>query len=149
MFFDRFIVNAKNNGYKTMNYAFVEKFKVRDYECDLQGIVNNAVYQNYFEHARHEFLLSRQVDFAQLSREGLNLVVVRAEIDYKKPLTSGDEFYIGVNFSMKDRVRFLFEQVIHRQSDDVVCVQGLITGTGMNQRGRPSVPRSLVEQLTG
>ena len=31
-------------------------FSVRDYECDLQGIVNNAVYQNYYEHPRHQLL---------------------------------------------------------------------------------------------
>ena len=54
--------------------------KVRDYECDLQGVVNNAVYQNYLEHARHEFLLSRGIDFSALAREGINLVVIRAEL---------------------------------------------------------------------
>ena len=41
------------------DYIFEEKFKVRDYECDLQGIVNNANYQHYTEHACHEFFLSR------------------------------------------------------------------------------------------
>jgi acyl-CoA thioester hydrolase len=132
-----------------MEYQFTEHFKVRDYECDLQGIVNNAVYQNYLEHARHEFLLSRQVDFAELAREGLNLVVVRAELDYKIPLTSGDQFYVGLNFAMKDRVRFVFEQNIHRTADDALCVKALITGTGMNNRGRPSVPRDLTEKLLG
>ena len=132
-----------------MGYQFIEHFKVRDYECDLQGIVNNAVYQHYLEHARHEFLLSKKVDFAELSREGLDLVVIRAEIDYKSPLTSGDEFYVGLNFSMKDRVRFQFEQIVHRKSDDVVCVKALITGTGMNERGRPSVPKELVTLLLG
>lgn len=130
-------------------YQYTEHFKVRDYECDLQGIVNNAVYQNYLEHARHEFLLHRGVDFADLARQGINLVVIRAELDYKRPLTSGDEFYVGVNFSMKDRVRFQFEQIIHRRDDDVVCVQALITGTGMNERGRPSIPRDLAAKLMG
>lgn len=131
-----------------MDYDFVEHFKVRDYECDLQGIVNNAVYQNYLEHTRHEFLVSREIDFAQLSRDGLNLVVIRAELDYKSPLTSGDEFYVGLSFEMKDRVRFQFNQTIHRKRDDAICVQAVIIGTGMNERGRPKVPKELVEQLT-
>jgi acyl-CoA thioesterase FadM len=30
--------------------------KVRDYECDVQGHVNNANYQHYFEVTRHELL---------------------------------------------------------------------------------------------
>ncbi|MDX1474824.1 MAG: hypothetical protein R3309_11690 [Reinekea sp.] len=50
---------------------------------------------------------------------------------------------------MKDRVRFQFEQIIHRRDDDVVCVQALITGTGMNERGRPSIPRDLAAKLMG
>ena len=32
-----------------MNYIYELKMKVRDYECDLQGIVNNANYQHYLE----------------------------------------------------------------------------------------------------
>ena len=41
-----------------MNYIYELEMKVRDYECDLQGIVNNANYQHYLEHTRHEFLTS-------------------------------------------------------------------------------------------
>lgn len=131
-----------------MSYQFTEHFKVRDYECDLQGIVNNSVYQNYLEHARHEFLLMKKVNFAQLASEGLNLVVIRAELDYKRPLVSGDRFYVGLNFAMKDRVRFQFEQDIYRASDNALCVKAVILGTGMTTSGRPKVPRELVKQLS-
>ncbi|HPF94909.1 MAG TPA: acyl-CoA thioesterase, partial [Tenuifilaceae bacterium] len=68
---------------------------VRDYECDLQGIVNNAVYLNYLEHARHTFLLKMGIDFAKLHTEGVDLVVSRIEIDYKQSLSSGDEFVVS------------------------------------------------------
>ena len=47
------------------------ELQVRDYECDVQGIVNNAIYQNYFEHTRHEFLNSIGCDFNKLRSEGV------------------------------------------------------------------------------
>ena len=77
-----------------MEYKHELEFKVRDYECDMQGVVNNGVYQNYLEHARHEFLRSRGIDFARLTEEGVNLVVIRAELDYRKSLTSNDSFVV-------------------------------------------------------
>ena len=80
-----------------MNYQFSLNLTVRDYECDLQGIVNNAVYLNYLEHTRHQFLLGHNIDFAKLHREGIDLIVSRIEIDYKQSLTSGDEFVVGLN----------------------------------------------------
>lgn len=123
------------------------ELKVRDYECDLQGIVNNAVYQNYLEHARHEYLHACGLNFAELSGQGVDLVVVRAELDYKKPLTSGDHFRIDTDFRLVDRVRFAFDQQIVR-SDEVLCMKAVIIATAMNARGRPSIPDGLIEQLT-
>ena len=61
------------------NYSFKLEFEVRDYECDLSGIVNNAVYQNYLEHTRHAFLKSRGLDFAALEDQGITLVVIRRQ----------------------------------------------------------------------
>lgn len=124
---------------------FTLDFKVRDYECDMQGIVNNSVYQNYLEHARHEYLLAKGVGFAELTRQKIHLVVVRAELDYKLPLVSGDEFYVTVNVELSSRVRFDFLQNIYRKRDNKLMLSAKITGTSLNERGRPFVP----EVITG
>ncbi len=91
--------------------------EVRDYECDSEGIVNNAVYLNYFEHTRHSFLKHIGVDFNRLHREGFDAVVRRIEIDYRRSLTGMDEFSSDLQVSMKGRLQYLFDQSIHRLSD--------------------------------
>ncbi|MHB9116704.1 MAG: acyl-CoA thioesterase [Burkholderiales bacterium] len=127
------------------NYTFKLDFKVRDYECDLQGVVNNGVYQNYLEHARHEYLLESGVNFAELAQRNINLVVVRAELDYKYPLRSGDRFWIGVSAEQSSKVRFDFFQDIYRSADDKLVLNAKVTGTAVNERGRPFVPDELVK----
>ncbi len=126
-----------------MDYAFRLDFKVRDYECDIQGVVNNGVYQNYLEHARHEYLLASGIDFAELAKNNVNLVVVRAELDYKFPLQSGDEFWVGINAKRSSKIRFDFLQDIYRSSDDKLILNAKITGTSVNERGRPFVPEEI------
>lgn len=108
-----------------MEYTFEITDKVRDYECDLQGIVNNANYQHYFEHARHEFLKSRQVSFARLHDEGCDAVVARVDIAYKVSLRPGDE-YVSKLCVQKEGVRYVFHQAIYRKSDNALCVKGRV-----------------------
>lgn len=120
---------------------------VRDYECDLQGVVNNAVYQNYLEHARHEMLKSHGIDFAALSRAGVDLVVVRAELDYKASLRPGDEFEVRTRLERVSRVKFAFVQDIVRMPDETLMLHAVITGVGVNQKGRPHLPEQLLPLL--
>ena len=126
-----------------MSYSHELEFKVRDYECDMQGVVNNGVYQNYLEHARHELLQSRGINFAQLTEQGINLVVVRAELDYRKSLTSNDSFVVRSRVRQQSKLRFEFEQDIYRLPDETLMLAAKITGTSLNQRGRPFVPEML------
>ena len=122
-------------------------FKVRDYECDLQGVVNNSVYQNYLEHARHEFLLSIGIDFACLSRNNTNLVVFRAELDYKSPLKSGDSFIVELKLVQISPVRFCFEQEIYRMPDYKLILRAKIYGTALNEKGRPFLPKEITSAI--
>ena len=116
---------------------------VRDYECDIQGIVNNAVYQNYLEHARHEYLKNVGVNFTELAQQGINLVVVRIELDYKLPLRSGDDFYVTVQMEKESRLKFAFIQSIYRADDDKLMLAGKVTGTSLAANGRPKIPEVL------
>ncbi|HEB60122.1 MAG TPA: acyl-CoA thioesterase, partial [Gammaproteobacteria bacterium] len=127
-----------------MDYRFTLDFKVRDYECDMQGVVNNSVYLNYLEHTRHEFLLEAGIDFAALTRQGIHLVVTRTEIDYRYPLRAGDRFRVGLNVERSSRIRFTFKQDIFRLPDDKPVVNAMVTGTAMNDRGRPIMPDELM-----
>ncbi len=102
------------------------KLKVRDYECDLQGIVNNANYQHYFEHARHEFLLERGVSFARLHDEGIDAVVARLNMEFKTPLKSGDEFLCQLTVK-KDGIKYVFHQQILRLPDMHVACRAQVT----------------------
>lgn len=126
-----------------MQYKHELEFKVRDYECDMQGVVNNGVYQNYLEHARHEFLQTQGLNFAQLTAAGVNLVVVRAELDYKKSLVSNDRFVVRSLLRQVSRIRFEFQQDIYRLPDETLMLEARITGTSTNDKGRPYLPDAL------
>ena len=122
------------------------RFRVRDYECDIQGVVNNANYQHYLEHARHEFLLSRDVSFFQLHEEGIDLIVTRVEIEYKSPLRSRDEFIVTVDIRREGNVRIVFIQEIFRLPDMKLVITAKVTGAA-TRNGRPVSPGNLVTRL--
>jgi len=128
-------------------YQFRLDFQVRDYECDLQGVVNNAVYQNYLEHCRHEYIKTLGLDFAEITARGLNLVVIKSELEYKRSLRSGDCFWVGLIVEPISRLRYRFRQDIYLQPDDQLVLKAWITGTGVNAKGRPELPQELRELL--
>ena len=108
-----------------MKYVFEQKMKVRDYECDLQGIVNNANYQHYIEHTRHEFLLHAGISFADMHQRGIDAVVARVKISYKIPLRSGDEFVSRLRV-VKERVKYVFYQDIFRLPDEKLVIKSQV-----------------------
>jgi len=122
------------------------EFIVRDYECDLQGVVNNANYQHYLEHARHEFLISRGISFIDLHHEGIDLIVTRVEIDYKYPLRSRDRFIVKTFIKREGNVRIAFYQDIHRIPDNKLIVKAVVTGVS-TRNGKPVSPEPLIEKM--
>lgn len=104
-------------------YSFCIEMKVRDYECDIQGVVNNANYQHYLEHARHEFLESIGGSFSQLHNQGIDPMVSKITLEYKRPLRGGDKFVVGVNMLRKG-AKLVFLQDIYNLDGDALAVKG-------------------------
>ena len=106
-------------------YIYELEMKVRYYECDLQGIVNNANYQHYLEHTRHEFLSSVGASFAALHQQGVDPVVARISMAFKTPLKSGDEFLSKLSLK-KEGIKYVFYQDIYRKSDGKVVLKAVV-----------------------
>lgn len=128
------------------DYYFELEMEVRDYECDIQGIVNNAVYMNYLEHARHKFLQAIGLDFGQLHKEGIDAVVVKAELEYKKSLTSRDCFVIRLFVRREGYLRFVFHQDIYRLPDEEFILAGKITAV-LLRNGKPALPDTVMQAI--
>lgn len=129
----------------SQKYHYELHFKVRDYECDLQGVVNNSVYQNYLEHTRHEFLKTIGLDFAELFKQGIRATVAKVEIAYKFPLVSGDEFICRLRVE-KEGIKFMFYQDVYRLPDEKLCIKASITTVNV-MNGKLCVPEVIDEAI--
>ncbi len=127
---------------------FKLQMRVRDYECDLQGVVNNAVYMNYLEAARHEFLLEQQVDFAALSAQGVHLMLTEICLQYKASLVPQDNFYVTVDIEQEGRLKMVFVQNIYKEDGTLMLTSRNVGLTVKN--GRPIKPvAELISVITG
>lgn len=108
-----------------MEYIFETRMMVRDYECDIEGIVNNANYLHYTEHTRHLFLKQCGLSFAEMHRRGVDAVVARMNLQYKTPLRCDDEFISRLAMK-KEGLRYVFYQDIYRAGDEKLCFKGVI-----------------------
>lgn len=117
------------------NYIFEMPLKVRDYEVDSQGIVNNANYLHYLEHTRHEFCESRGFTFRDMQAQGIDPVVSRIEIEYHTPLRLGQTM-VSKLWLERRGVRFIFHQDIYA-STGALAVSAEVTVVSL-ENGRLS-----------
>ena len=105
---------------KNDKYAFETRMEVRDYECDIEGIVNNANYLHYIEHTRHLFLRHCGLSCAEMHQKGVDAVVARMNLQYKSPLRCDDEF-MSCLWIEKQGLKYVFHHDIFRADSDELC----------------------------
>lgn len=107
----------------------------RSYELDSYGHVNNAVYLNYLEYARHAFLSAARIPYDKLRARGFGLVVSRIDIEYKLPAFFDDRLRIVTTPRVKGRVKCVFNQKILR--GEQVVADAEVTWACVGPEGRP------------
>jgi acyl-CoA thioester hydrolase len=109
--------------------------RVRTYECDSYGHVNNANYLNYLEYARYEFLRDIGFDYPGAVNAGFGLYVARIEIDYKKSAVADDDLIIKSWPVKKGAVSGAIAQEIWRGEDLITTAK--VTWAFVDSRGLP------------
>ncbi len=108
-----------------MAKVFENKMKVRDYECDSQGVVNNANYLHYFEATRHELMEQCGLRLRDLTEENIIPVVRNVNISYRNSLRGSEEFICTAS-AIRSGVRYYFHQEIIRVPDNILCAKAII-----------------------
>jgi len=104
-----------------MRYPFEHRIKVRSHDLDSFGHVNNAVYLNYLEEARCEYLEQRGLSFNSFHEWEAFAFVVGSEIRYKSPAKYGDVLNIRGAFSSMRRASFTMDYEIYNETQKRMC----------------------------
>lgn len=116
---------------------------IRDYECDLHGVVNNAIYLQYSQFARHRLLTDMGIDWGELHHTGIDLIVIRAEIDYIAPLYADDNLTITTQAFRRTPLRIVFDQVFLKNESQEAARLHIETTGILRATRRPKIPEAI------
>ena len=111
---------------------------VRSYECDSNGHVNHAVYVNYLEHARVQFLHAGGFDYKGMIANGFSMVISHVDLSYRLPAFADDELQIETDPRETRRVSGLIHQIVRRGAD--ILAEADVTWCIVDRAGRPTRP---------
>ena len=111
---------------------------MRDYEVDYQGIVNNANYFHYFDHARAVYLKKVfNINVKKYADCDVKIILMKTEILFKYSLTFGESFYVLSEFSRVSRFKFKFDQKLYLERDNKICATSNSLIAAIKGNGEP------------
>lgn len=91
-------------------FEYTTSIDIRFADLDAYGHVNNAIFFTYLEHARVKLF---QHYFGAFLDSSLLFLVVRAECDYKAPITLQDPLLITLTVEQLRHTSFTFSYRLH------------------------------------
>ncbi len=102
-----------------MAYVSTDRHVVRSYELDSYGHVNNAVYQQWFEHGRSRLLQDFGFSYNNIEEKwGVRFVLVSSKVDFKVGLSLEDQVKITTTVSRFGTTSVGFHQEVLRMNAD-------------------------------
>jgi YbgC/YbaW family acyl-CoA thioester hydrolase len=108
--------------------TIVTPVQVMFFDTDAGGVVHNIAYLRFIETARTLLAVQLGMDWARMARTSLYPVVVRTEIDYKRPAILGDELEVHGRLGEATPARFWCHFEIKRPRGGallITCQQAL------------------------
>lgn len=102
--------------------------QVMYFDTDAGGVVHNIAYLRFIETARTLLAIGMGMSFEEIARTGIHPVVVRTEIDYRRPARLGEHLSVDGHIGEVARARFWVEFTVSRPADStllVTCRQSL------------------------
>ncbi len=115
---------------------FLTSLVVRTYELDGFRHVNNAVFVQYLEAARGDFVRAIGMSYAKFHEWGACPVVVHLELDYDSPATADEELTIELRVVDWRRTRFVIEYRA-RRADGTSVARALTRHAFVSPEGAP------------
>ncbi|GAB1545580.1 acyl-CoA thioesterase [Scytonema sp. NUACC21] len=129
--------------------TFKTLLRVRHYEMDALGHVNNAVYQNYLEQAAIEHSEHLGLNLAVYRELGGVFVMRRVEIDYLRPAIAGDTLEVTTWVKEMRGTRAYRQYEIRKQNQEDLLVTAEVLWVWVDyktMRPRP-IPNLMLEKF--
>lgn len=115
--------------------------KVRFHEVDMLGVCNNAVYINYFEHARLEYVKEAGlIPEGGIFSDGKLFFMVRNEINYRGHSFYDDELDVYSKVTYIKNSSFGYDHIVIRKKSGEAIVDGKGVVVFVDPKTRKSTP---------
>ncbi len=117
---------------------FTYRFRVRPFDCDAYGHVNNAVYLNYLEMGRLEMVRAQGLDYQQLVTQGFGIWVAQAQLTFLAPALPEEELELEIFPSHLGAATVEMSHRLYHVEGSVVLTAVLKLAFVRTANGRPS-----------
>ncbi|KAF5759792.1 putative Thioesterase domain, HotDog domain superfamily [Helianthus annuus] len=113
------------------------EFSVRDYELDKYGVVNNAIFANYCQHACCQLMEKIGINIDTIAQTGNAVALSELLLKYIAPLKIGDKLMVRVRVSDTSAARVYFKHFIVKIPNEEPGLEACATVVWLDKSYRP------------